>query len=127
MREERVQLVHLDGLGVGGYGACGQSFAGFFDPVDDGLRGDADEPGGAPKVDAVHIHPQSRPAHFGGVAFLLGLMGVVAPTVLAMQALGAASVEPGAGLAGGGGTSRAGRSGHANIIGNSCAKLDTPF
>ena len=53
-------------------------------------------------------------------------MGVVAPTVLAVEALGAATVEPGAGLAGGGGTSRAGRSSHARIIGNSCAKLDTP-
>ena len=53
-------------------------------------------------------------------------MGVVAPTVLAVEALGAAAVEAGAGLAGGGGTSWAGRSSHANIFGNSCAKLDTP-
>ena len=52
----------------------------------------SDKPGGAPKVDAVYLHPQGGPAHFGGVAFLFRLESVEAPKVLAVQTLGAAAV-----------------------------------
>ena len=130
MRDEGVQLVHLHDLSKGWHRAHGQGVAGGGDPVDDGLWADADEAGGAPEVCAVYDQLEGEGAYSVRVASFLGLECVVASAVLAVQALRAATVQAGFGLAGrrfAGGTRMRWARVHFVIFGNSCAKLDTPM
>lgn len=118
MRDKSIEFIRLHDLGSRGHRPHGQSVTGGRDPVNDCLRADANEAGGAPEVGAVHDHLEGQDAGGLRITFLAGLDGMAAS---AMHPLSAAAVFAGFGLAGRGtaGRTRA----HTAIFGKSCAKL----